>query len=94
MSNLYHTTHKVTKANRTLAKNGRRKWTYQPLEEVMEMVERGNHKITSISSPTNHLNGCTMNKKVWSNALLRVEEDATIINWILVMQEVKSFITP
>jgi hypothetical protein len=46
-------------ANRTLAKNGRRKWTYQPLEEAMEMVERGTTttRITSISSLANHLNG-------------------------------------
>jgi hypothetical protein len=53
------TTHKANRANRTLAKNGRRKWTHQPLEKAMEMVERGTTtmRITSISSLTNHLNG-------------------------------------
>jgi len=53
------TTHKANRANRTLAKNGRRKWTHQPLEEAMEIVERGTTtmRITSISSLTNHLNG-------------------------------------
>jgi len=36
--------------NITLAKNGRRNWTHQLLEEAMEMVERGTTtmRITSI----------------------------------------------
>jgi hypothetical protein len=90
-----------TKFNRIPNATKWAKWTYQHLENAMDVVERKhiflrketkywNIPLTSLS---NHLNGRTRRRKMGPQSVLIEHEDATIVTWVLNVQTAGLFIT-
>lgn len=85
--------HRSTKTNKIPNATKLAKWTYQHLEDTMDVVEKGHNFLQKVikyqnipfTSISNHFNGRTRSRKMGPQGVPTKQEDATIITWVLNM---------